>query len=77
MSRRTLQRKLQENGLTYRGLLEKTRHDLALRYLDDPDKTVTDITFLLGFSEQSAFTRAFKRWHGKSPSAYREQSARA
>lgn len=77
MSRRTLQRKLRENGLTYRGLLEKTRHDLALRYLDDPDKTVTDITFLLGFSEQSAFTRAFKRWHGKSPSAYREQTARA
>ena len=77
MSRRTLQRKLGECGLTYRGLLEKTRYDLALRYLDDPDKTVTDITFLLGFSEQSAFTRAFKRWNGKSPSAYREQSARA
>lgn len=73
MSRRTLQRKLNESGLTYKALLEKTRHDLALRYLDDPSKTVTDITFLLGFSEQSAFTRAFKRWSGKAPTAYRAE----
>ena len=71
MSRRTLQRKLGEVELSYKALLEKTRHDLALRYLDDPSKTVTDITFLLGFSEQSAFTRAFKRWSGKAPTAYR------
>jgi AraC-like DNA-binding protein len=71
MSRRTLQRKLGEAELSYKALLEKTRHDLALRYLDDPSKTVTDITFLLGFSEQSAFTRAFKRWSGKAPTAYR------
>jgi len=77
MSRRTLQRKLAEGGLTYRGLLERTRYDLALRYLEDPRKTVTDITFLLGFSEQSAFTRAFKRWHGKAPTAYRERLVRA
>ncbi len=77
MSRRTLQRKLGELGLTYRGLLERTRYDLALRYLDDPRKTVTDITFLLGFSEQSAFTRAFKRWHGHAPTAYRERLVRA
>jgi AraC-like DNA-binding protein len=72
MSRRTLQRKLGEMGLTYRGLLESTRYDLALRYLDDPSKSVTDITFLLGFSEHSAFTRAFKRWNGQAPTAYRE-----
>ena len=50
MSRRTLQRKLGESGLTYRSLLEKTRYELALRYLEDPKKSVTDITFLLGFS---------------------------
>lgn len=77
MSPRTLQRKLGELGLTYRGMLEKTRYDLAMRYLDDPGKSVTDITFLLGFSEQSAFTRAFKRWHGQAPTAYREQAVRA
>lgn len=75
MSRRTLQRKLGEAGLTYKQLLEQTRHELALRYLDDPTKSVTDITFLLGFSEQSAFSRAFKRWTGVAPSAYRELPA--
>ncbi len=77
MSRRTLQRKLSELGLTYKGMLEKTRYDLALRYLDDPTRTVTDITFLLGFSEQSAFTRAFKRWSGQAPTAYRTGQAAA
>jgi AraC-like DNA-binding protein len=71
MSRRTLQRKLGELGLTYKSVLDETRHALALRYLDDPTKTVTDITFLLGFSEQSVFTRAFKRWSGQAPTAYR------
>jgi AraC-like DNA-binding protein len=76
MSRRTLQRKLGDSGLTYKGVLEKTRYDLALRYLDDPTKSVTDVTFLLGFSEQSAFSRAFKRWNGKAPTAYREHCAR-
>jgi len=75
LSRRTLQRKLGDLGLTYKGVLEKTRYELALRYLDDPSKTVTDITFLLGFSEQSAFTRAFKRWSGKAPTAYRLDQA--
>jgi len=77
MSRRSLQRKLAEVGLTFRGILEKTRYDLALYYLDDPSKSVTDITFLLGFSEQSAFTRAFKRWSGKAPSIYRFDLAKA
>lgn len=72
MSRRTLQRKLGQLGLTYKGLLERVRYDMAVRYLDDPGRTVTDITFLLGFSEQSSFTRAFKRWSGQAPTAYRE-----
>ncbi|MFT3850665.1 MAG: AraC family transcriptional regulator [Propionivibrio sp.] len=72
MSRRTLQRKLGHLGASYKGLLERVRYDLALRYLDDPGKSVTDITFLLGFSEQSSFTRAFKRWSGQAPTAYRE-----
>ncbi|MBP9904374.1 MAG: AraC family transcriptional regulator [Rhodoferax sp.] len=71
MSQRSFQRRLRELGLTYRELLDQTRHELARRYLDDPAKSVTEITFLLGFSEQSAFTRAFKRWSGTSPSGYR------
>jgi AraC-like DNA-binding protein len=59
-------------GLTYQNVLNETRHELSRRYLDDPAKSVTEIAFLLGFSEQSAFTRAFGRWSGMSPSSYRE-----
>jgi AraC-like DNA-binding protein len=77
MSRRTLQRKLGELGLTYSDLLDQTRFDLALRYLEDQERSVTEVTFLLGFSEQSAFSRAFKRWSGKSPSTYRTEHALA
>ncbi|HQR60005.1 MAG TPA: AraC family transcriptional regulator [Methylophilaceae bacterium] len=77
MSRRTLQRKLGDAGLTYSDLLDQTRFDLALRYLDDQERSVTEVTFLLGFSEQSAFSRAFKRWSGKSPSTYRSEIALA
>ena len=75
LSRRTLQRKLAESQLSYQKLVDDTRRDLALRYLDDPRTTLTDITFLLGFSGQSAFTRAFRRWTGVSPTAYRAQKA--
>jgi AraC-like DNA-binding protein len=58
--------------MSYRCILDKARHELALRYLDDAGKSAIEITFLLGFSEQSAFTRAFKRWHGLSPTQYRD-----
>jgi AraC-like DNA-binding protein len=71
MSPRTLQRKLAEVKTTYLQLVDDTRKDLALRYIEDPRRTVTDITFSLGFSQPSAFTRAFKRWTGLSPSDYR------
>lgn len=73
MSSRTLQRKLADSGLTYGRLLDEIRYELAQRYLADPQRSVTEITFLLGFSEQSAFTRAFKRWSGKAPSSYRAE----
>jgi AraC-like DNA-binding protein len=75
MSRRTLQRKLGSLGLTCKGVLDASRYELALRYLDDPRRSLADITFLLGFSEQSAFTRAFRRWNGQSPTAYRAAGA--
>jgi AraC-like DNA-binding protein len=75
MSRRTLQRKLSEAETTYEKLVDDTRRDLALRYMDEGAKSVSEVTFLLGFSGQSAFTRAFKRWTGASPTAYRESKA--
>jgi AraC-like DNA-binding protein len=74
MSPRTLQRKLAEANTTYLQLVDATRKDLALRYIEDPRRSVTDITFSLGFSQPSAFTRAFKRWTGLNPSDYRTKS---
>lgn len=73
MSSRTLQRKLAEADTTYLKLVDDTRRDMALRYIGDRGKSVSDITFLLGFSSQSAFSRAFKRWTGISPTEYRQQ----
>jgi AraC-like DNA-binding protein len=77
MSRRTLQRKLAEADLTYQQLVDDTRRDLALRYIEDPSKSITEITFMLGFSGQSAFTRAFRRWTGSAPSGYRARQRAA
>jgi AraC-like DNA-binding protein len=77
MSRRSLQRRLAEAEATYQSLVDDTRRDMALRYLEDPGKSATDITFLLGYSQQSAFTRAFRRWMGVSPSEYRSSKSPA
>jgi AraC-like DNA-binding protein len=73
MSRRTLQRRLAQLGTSFQALLDATRQELALRYMEDPNRSVIEATFLLGFSGQSAFARAFKRWTGVSPTAYRIQ----
>jgi len=73
LSQRTLQRKLKEEGTTYKELLDETRKELAKEYVNDTSLSFSEITYLLGFSEQSNFTRAFKRWQGQSPSVYREQ----
>jgi len=71
MSARTLQRKLGESGTTYKEILDETRRVLALAYLSAPRHTVSDVTYLLGFSAGSSFTRAFRRWTGQSPSDWR------
>jgi AraC-like DNA-binding protein len=71
MSARTLQRKLGDRGTTYKEILDDTRRALALAYLSAPRHSVSDVTFLLGFSAGSCFTRAFRRWTGQSPSDWR------
>ena len=71
MSERTLARKLSDEGLNFTEILQHMRHDLAVRYLDDRNLHVSKIAWLLGFHEVSAFTHAFKRWTGKSPSQIR------
>jgi len=66
----TLQRRLREEGTSYQRLLDATRRDLALDYLREGRHSLADITFLLGFTDQSNFTRAFRRWTGKTPRQY-------
>jgi len=71
VTRRTLTRRLRQQGTTFTALVEDVRRGAALHYLASTDHTVEDIAFLLGFSESSAFVRAFKRWQGVSPMAHR------
>jgi AraC-like DNA-binding protein len=71
MSPRTLQRRLEDNGLAFADLLDDVRAELAKINLRASDLSLAEIGFLLGFSEQSSFNRAFKRWTGKTPREYR------
>lgn len=71
MAPRTLQRKLGEERVTYHALVEEARRAAAERHLGDRRLSVSEIAYLLGYSEPAAFHRAFKRWHGVSPQAYR------
>jgi AraC-like DNA-binding protein len=71
MSRRTLHRKLADEGTTWQQLVDETRRDIAMRMIEDPRRPIGEITFELGFSQQSAFARAFRRWAGTSPTQYR------
>ena len=73
MSTRTLQRRLQEEGTSYQQLLDETRRELAQQYLVQPDLTLLEIGYLLGFADPSNFFRAFKRWFGMPPGQYRAQ----
>jgi AraC-like DNA-binding protein len=66
----TLQRRLRDEGATYQELLDATRHEMALEYLRQGGHSLVDVAFLLGFTDQSNFTRAFRRWTGKTPREY-------
>jgi len=72
MSNRTLTRRLSEAGITFRDLIKKTQEDLAKELLENSNKNIAEIAYQTGFSEQSAFNRAFKRWTGMSPLEYRK-----
>ena len=71
MSERTLRRRLEEEGTSFRDLLDQTRAELARGYLRDPGLALSEVAFLLGFSEPSAFHRAFRRWTGQTPAEFR------
>ena len=72
MSPRTLQRRLTTEGTTFARVYETVREELARAYVADAKMPLTEIAFLLGYAELSAFLRAFKRWTGKTPSQFRE-----
>ena len=67
LSRRSLQRRLADEGTSFKALLNETRRDLAQAYLREGHTSITEVTFLLGFADTSSFSRAFKRWTGVSP----------
>ncbi len=72
ISIRTLQRKLSDNQQTFTNLIEQIRQQKAINYLQNTDTKIITIAQMLGFSEQSAFQRAFKRWTGETPKQCRE-----
>ncbi|TPV97078.1 MAG: AraC family transcriptional regulator [Myxococcales bacterium FL481] len=73
LSVRTLSRRLAEEGHAYKELLAELRKELATDYLRDPRMEIAEVAFLLGFSEPSAFFRAFKRWYGETPTVFRQR----
>ncbi len=73
MSERTLHRRLSEEGITFQSIIEKSRQHLAQALLHQSRYSLAEVAFLTGFSEQSAFNRAFKRWAGTTPTAFRKQ----
>ncbi len=70
-SRRSLQRRLGEEGTSFQEVLDAVRRERAEVFLRAPDVSVAEVSWLLGFAEQSAFTRAFRRWTKESPSRWR------
>ena len=73
MSQRSLQRHLEQEGLTYTGLLQATRQSLAQHYLLKTDLPTAEISFLLGFDEPNSFFRAFRGWTGQTPDGLRQR----
>lgn len=71
LGERTLARRLAAEGAPFRRLVEDLRHDMARSYLADPNLSLAQIAYLLGYAEQSAFSNAFRRWTGRSPRRFR------
>jgi AraC-like DNA-binding protein len=69
---RTLQRRLREEGTSYQALVEEMRRELARRYLGERRLSLPEVARLLGFTDESAFYRAFRRWEGVTPAAFRK-----
>ncbi len=77
LSPRSLRRRLSDENLTFRGLAEELRQMLCAMYLDDPSLSLAEVALLLGFADQSAFSTAYRRWTGITPSVARAQNRTA
>jgi AraC-like DNA-binding protein len=73
LSERTLHRRLKQKHRLYRDVLKEIRKSMAIRYLGEPRLTLPEIALLLGYSEQSTFSRAFKEWYGLAPLQYKKR----
>ena len=71
VSDRTLLRRLSDEGLSFKGIVEETQRDLAKQLLTKTNYSLAEVAFMTGFSDQSTFNRAFKRWAGQTPRSYR------
>jgi AraC-like DNA-binding protein len=74
MHRRTLSRRMKDGGIGYRALTNEIRFEIARQLLEDTELSLGQIVSALGYSEASAFTRAFRRWSGGTPTAWRTES---
>lgn len=74
MSGRTLQRRLSDRGYSFTSLIDESRRELAKQLLSETTYALAEVAFLTGFSDQSSFNRAFKRWAGQTPRSYRLNS---
>ncbi len=73
MSGPTLRRRLEEEGTGHREIVDEVRRELASRYLEDRTLPISEVAFLLGFTNAASFNKAFRRWHGQNPAEFRKQ----
>ena len=73
MSLRNFQRKLKQEGTSFRELVDTIRKDLAIQFIKEQDRSISAISYSLGFTEPANFTRSFKSWTGMSPKQFRQQ----
>lgn len=72
LSKRSFERRLNNEGTCFRNLLDKVKSELAIEYLNSECYSITEISFMLGFKESNSFFRAFKRWHNTTPLKFKD-----
>ena len=73
MSERTFARRLQAEDTSFRALVDDVRREMARSYLSDPELSLAQVAYLIGYGDQSAFSNSFRRWTGQSPRRFRSQ----